>query len=532
MRFLFFITTLLCFLSSCDKAPPQNEHKPILRLSIRREPATLDPRKGNDLTSSILHYILFEGLVREAPDGSIIPAQAESIEISSDRKTYTFHLKETVWSDGTAVTAKDFEQAWKKILSPHFPAANAFLFYPIKNAEAAKRGTLPVEEVGIYALDKRTLKIELEKPTPYFLKALAFCAFFPISYEAEQRNGEWAFSVNSAFVSNGPFILKKWDHNNEIVFEKNPLYAEQDQIQLTHIHVIMVADEVTTLRLFESGELDIIGLGLSPLPLDAVASYKGALHTHASPGSTAISLNVSKFPFTHKKVRQALSLALNRQEIVDNLSQLGEKIATNLVPPLLYGGKDVSLFKDNNQEKALALFQEGLKELGVTRSDLPPLVYTYSNTEAQKEIAQAVQHQWKKVLKLDVLLEPTENKILLDRLGTRNYQMGQFLWIAQYSDPMNIFERFKSKSNIKNYPGWENLLFGQLLEETALDLTEEKRIEKFNQAEKIFIEEMPLIPLYHRQVAFMAKPWLDNLSFFPDGAFDYTRVRVKANRDE
>ncbi|HUD00978.1 MAG TPA: ABC transporter substrate-binding protein [Rhabdochlamydiaceae bacterium] len=173
-----WIAVFILFLvfSSCTK---QKEISPkrtnTLRMNVVREPSTMDPRKGSEFIGSTFHFILFEGLTRLNTDYSVSPAQARSIEISDDRKTYTFHLRGTKWSDGSPVIAADFEMAWKKILMPDFPAANAPLLYPIKNAEEAKRGLVPINEVGIRSIDDKTFVVELKNPTPYFLELVSFC---------------------------------------------------------------------------------------------------------------------------------------------------------------------------------------------------------------------------------------------------------------------------------------------------------------------------------------------------------------------
>jgi oligopeptide transport system substrate-binding protein len=161
---------IMVFTSSCQNSHQSSRQPHQLNVNISGEPATLDPRKGADLISSSLHFMLFEGLTKITPDGSTVPAQAEKIDLSLDCKTYTFHLRECRWSDGTPVTAYDFEKAWKDILDPQFPAANAHLFYPIRNAEAAKKGKVTLQEVGIRVKDPKTLVVELENPTPYFLE--------------------------------------------------------------------------------------------------------------------------------------------------------------------------------------------------------------------------------------------------------------------------------------------------------------------------------------------------------------------------
>jgi len=161
----------MCLFFSCSKVKPSmNKTEQHLRVNIKSEPVSLDPRKGNNYVAAQLHFMLFEGLLKLNPDLSLSPAQAKSYEVSEDLKTYTFHLDETTWSDGTPVTAYDFEKSWKSILNPVFPSPDAYLFFPIKNAKLAKKGEVPLYQVGITSKDAKTLVVELEFPAPFSYK--------------------------------------------------------------------------------------------------------------------------------------------------------------------------------------------------------------------------------------------------------------------------------------------------------------------------------------------------------------------------
>jgi oligopeptide transport system substrate-binding protein len=374
---------LFLVLFACSSSAPQKNAE--LRLNAYRDPLTLDPRKGSEMVGSALHFILFEGLMRLNPDGSLTPAQAQSVEISDDRLTYTFHLRGTKWSDGSDVTALDFEKAWKAILSPNFPAANAHLFACIKNGERAKAGKVLVDEVGIVAKDSQTLVVTLERPTPYFLELISFCVFFPMPHQKED--------IEKDFVSNGPFTLKSWKKNNEIICKKNPLYWEAPLIGLDQIQISIVSNEATVLNMYEQGEIDMLGLGLSPIPNEVMARYlkRGLLKTYSSPGTTILSLNVSKPPFTNSNIRHALALAINRKEIVENVTQLGEEVATDVIPPCLRKKAPPSYFADHDVNAAKALFAKGCQELNLKQ--FPTLTYVYSSGSTNHQLAQVLQQQ-------------------------------------------------------------------------------------------------------------------------------------------
>jgi oligopeptide transport system substrate-binding protein len=517
--------------AGCAKTEAPSKKTATFRMNINREPPTMDPRMGSEFVGSAMHFFLFEGLMRLDPSGSLTCSQAKSVEISDDRLTYTFHLKDTVWSNGQPVTAHDFEYSWKKILSPEFRAPNAPLLYAVKNAELAKKGLVSLDDVEIVAKDAKTLVVKLEKPTPYFLDLIAFCVCFPVSKEIDLKDPNWSYEAGPDFISNGPFILKSWKHNSEIILEKNPLYWEADKINLDQVQISMISDENTALQMFEHHDLDIIGLGLSPIPADAIAKYRkmGLLRTYDSPKTSIVVFNVNKFPFNNKNIRKAFSYAINRSEIAQNISQLGETVATNIIPPILKRYATKSLFKDNDIETAQVLFKKGCEELGIRENEFPELTYLYSTTEAEHKLAQGIQHQWAKALGIKVHLQSSDHKIFLDILGNRSYTVAQHFWVAQYDDQMNIFERFKYKSNAKNYPGWESDEFIRLLDKTAYASSNEERLATFEAAEALMIDEMPLTPILHGKTSFMINPNLTNTEFLPNGAFSYARLKFNEN---
>lgn len=522
------ILLLLAFFSCQKKTSAHFHQKQIIHLNLKNEPATLDPRKGGDVISSHMHFLLFEGLVRLNADGSIVPAQAKTFEISADGTVYTFFLKDAYWSDGTAVTAYDFEKSWKDVLDPSFPSINAHLFYPIKNAEAAKRGAVPLSEVGILAKDAKTFVVTLEKPTPYFLDLISFCVFFPINHQKDQEFPEWAFNAGEHYVSNGPFCLKEWKHHNEIVAIKNPLYWDNSRVRPDEIHFCMIDNEATALQMFENGQLDMIGDPLSPLPVDALPTLKKTGNLFKSPvgGTTMITFNVDRLPFNNVKIRKALAYAIDRQSIVNHITQMGEIPAMNAVPPVLKNHRNHTFFKDADIQQAKDLFEEGLKELGITREAFQHVVYYYSTSDLNHKIAQAIQQQWNDILGLQIKLENLDHKILMDKLIKRDYSLAQNLWLAQYNDQMNILERFKFKTNTKNYANWENPEYIQLLEQSFYANGVE-RLKILEQAESIFLNEMPICPIYHWEMVYMIQPHLNDVGMTPIGDLVFEKLNIR-----
>src|SRR6267154_5848801 len=213
-RYLALIVSLILLVIGCQSHPQKNNKDTVaqtLRINIRGEPQALDPRKTRSLSGQNLVRMLFEGLTRINKEEKAELALASSVSISSDLKTYTFYLKDSLWSNADPVLASDFAYTWKKMLSPGFPSDTSFHLYVIKNAKAAKEGKLQVDLIGVKVLDEKTFEVELENPTPYFLDLVAMSAFFPVNQKVDEKNPSW--SQNAAtYVSNGPFQLIEWKH--------------------------------------------------------------------------------------------------------------------------------------------------------------------------------------------------------------------------------------------------------------------------------------------------------------------------------
>lgn len=507
---------LLILLAACQKSCPSKNPRQELKTCMPSDPATFDSRKGGDRYSSMVHFLLYDGLTRLKSDGQVELALAEKVDISSDRMTYTFKLRPARWSNGQSITARDFELSWKAILDPSFPAVNAHLFYPIKNAEAVKKGALPASELGLKSADDRTLVVTLAHPTPYFLELISFCVFFPIN---RNLGAEWEKNVEANCVASGPFLLESWKPNNEIVLVKNPHYYHADRIRLPAIHISMVGSENTALQMYEKGDLDILGMPLMNLPTEAIPELAktGELHVFPVGATTFCSFNVNQFPFTNVNIRKAFALAMNRQEIVENVTQLAEEPALGVVPPIVKKTPQTSFFKDSDVQQAAALFEKGLAELELTRETFPRLTYYYNTSELQHKVAQALQQQWQSVLGIQINLQNLEYKTLMQAVQTHAYEFAQCNWMVQYHDPMNVLERYKYASNVKNYSGWESKAFIDCLNRSDIAKTTEERNAILEEAERLIVDEMPLAPIYHWSSAFVSKDYVKSFGLAPIG---------------
>ena len=522
-----FLLVGLLGMCSCQKKhlPVSKKPSQTIRINFTYNPFSIDPRKCSDPITTTLCFMLYEGLTHLEPDGTVSLALAESVKISKDRKTYLFHLRPSTWSDGTPLTADHFEASWKRVLDPEFPSKTAHLLFSLKNGEKAKAGKCSLDMVGVKAIDEETLWVELEKPIPYFLELTAFCTFFP----APCKNVDPPqIQQHTAFVCNGPFKLKSWVNDDKVVVQKNPTYWNQQEVSLDEIHATIISDETTALTLFEKGELDWVGGLISPLPLDALSSLKQTSKLYQRPiaGTTFSSFNVNLYPFTNVNIRKAFAYAINRQDIVENVSQMFDDVATGPVPTVLKGTEDTRFFQDHAQELAQTHFKRGLQELGITKEEFPRITYDYFSSELQRNLAISLQGIWKKVLGIEVQLNSHELKTHITKLYNRDFQFAQMSWIGQYHDRMNFLERFSKKETLRNYSSWENPLFAQLIAESFFKERAE-RTDLLEKAERIITDEMPVIPLYHFHVVYVKSPSLKRVAISPMGDVQFHKAYLK-----
>ncbi len=494
-------------LSGCGKK--ENALRPTsqeLRLNLHSEPPTIDPRKANDTVSFALINQCFEGLTRCNPDGEIVLAMAEKMEISEDKKRYTFLLRDAKWSDGMPVTAYDFEKTWKTQLDPSFLCESANELYFIVNARAAKSKRCSLDEVGIKALDEKTLQLDLEHPVPYLLSALATHAFFPTPNHITAAYPDW---TRSHYVGNGVFVMKEWKRSDRIILEKNPFYWDRENVKLERVSFAIVEDEVTELLMYENGELDWAGAPLSSLPTEALPSLKkkADLHTSAMSGTYYYVFNCKQFPFQNTHMRKALSLAINRMAIVSNITQSGQTPAMGLIPPTIWK-EPHPYFKDCDIAEAKKHFALGLKELGITAQQMPPITLSYNTAVGHHKIAQAIQEQWNAAFGISVKLANKEWKVYLDELRTHQFQVARLGLHAQFNDPIIFLDFYRFLSSENNYPQWDNPKFSNLLEIAQNTADPAERIVVLKGAEKILMDEMPIAPIYFYTQTYLQRPYV------------------------
>lgn len=520
--FITSIASILLILSSCSNKPTETKKNSYLRLATAEDPFSLDPRLVRDLASSSYMRMLYEGLMRTTANGEVIPAVAEEVTLSDDKKTYTFHLRSSTWSDGSPVTAEDFEQTWKSVLSPSVPAPNAYQLYLIKGAKAAKEGKEPADTIAVKAVDSKTLVVELEQPAPYFLEMVSSHFFFPV-HQSMRDNLELP---PAQVINNGPFKLENWARRSEFNVVKNPSYWDAQNVALSGIS-LHILDEHTAFQLFKAGELDWTGSPLSTLPQDAILPLKQQNKLEIAPGAGThwFRLNTSNPPFDNEKMRQAFALALDRQSIVDHVTQGNQIPAIGVIPPA-FGLTDQKYYADHDTAKAQVLFNEALKEENLTKETLPEISIRYASNDRNHKIAQAVQQQWNKTFGIHVALDGSESQVFLDKVKTGNYEIAMGSWYADIRDPINFLEIFKSKDNPTNLTFWQNEAYSKLLDESSMELDPKKRKEILVDAETLLIENMPVVPIFHNSYNYLKAPNVQEVYFSPLGYLDFKNAKV------
>ncbi|MED0679525.1 peptide ABC transporter substrate-binding protein [Aneurinibacillus thermoaerophilus] len=529
--FLSFVLLFMLALTGCGggekSAGGEKAGEKILRVNNSTEPGSLHPARAQGTHDSWPMRHLFVGLTMKEEGGKIVPAMAEKWDISPDKKKYTFHLRDGLkWSNGDPLTAHDFEYAWKYVLNPSTPSDYAWILYYIDGAqqynESKEKDPQKLkaleDKVGVKALDDKTLEVKLKNPTPFFEELVSFYTYFPIDKKVQEQNPNWANDAKT-FVSNGPFKLVEWQHKSHLKMAKNENYFEKDRIKLDGIHWTMVEDENTAWQSFRSGDYDL----LYPLPSDVIGQLKSS---NSPEFKSAIQFatyfyrfNTTKKPFNNKKVRLALTLAIDRNTITQNVTQGGEKPAFGYVGPGAKepSGKEFQEVSGNffKEDVALAkrLLAEGLKEEGMT--SMPKFTILYNTLDAHKRIAEAIQEMWRKNLGLKVGLENVEFQVKIDREHKLDYDVSRSGWIADYTDPMTMLEMFTSYSK-QNDTGWKNKEYDALIDQAQKAADQAKRMELMHKAEKILMDEMPIMPIYFYAMPYAVKENVTGVYTVPD----------------
>lgn len=519
---LIFIMPLLLLLGGCSNQHPSTEAR-FLKVAATDDPRSLDPRLVRDLSTVTVMRMLYEGLMRTDGSGAIVPGAAESVSVSDDKRTYTFKLRDASWSDGTPVTAQDFAETWRSILNPAFPAPNAYQLYLIKGAKDAKEGKSSLDNIGVKTTDSQTLIVELNQPAPYFLEMTSCHFFFPVHQSLRQSPPNTQIDT---IIGNGPFTQNAWNRRNAFTAVKNPHYWDASHVNISGVELIIL-DENTALQLYKAGAIDWAGSPLSTLPQDAVSSLKQQNQLKIAPGAGThiFRINTTRVPFDNEKMRRAFALAIDRQAIVDHVTQGNQLPAIGFVPPS-FGFSDQNYYQDHDVAKAQQLFKGALAEMHQNKKNLPRIALRYAANDRNHKIAQAVQQQWSKAFDIPIALESTELQVYFDKVRTGDYHLAMASWYADIRDPINFLELFKSKENPTNQTFWESSAYTQLLENSSLEMDPAARTKLLQEAEKMLLTAMPVAPIFHSSYNYLKSDQVQGVYFSPLGFLDFKEASL------
>jgi len=493
-------------------APMQAPAQSTLRVANMGEPESLDPHFVSGTWENRIIGDLFLGLTTEAADGSVIAGAAERWAISEDGRVYTFKIRSHKWSDGQPVTAADFEFALRRILAPETTAKYASLLYPIKNAEKFKKNE--TKELGVKTLGTDTLEVTLENPTPYFLAQLTHYTAFPVPKHAVEKHGkDWIKPGN--FVSNGAYVMTEWTPSSHVKAIKNPNFYDAANVKIEAVIWYPGEDRAAATKRFRAGEIEVA----TDFASDQIELLKKEIpkETRISPylGIYYFAFNTAKKPFDDVRVRQALSMAIDREAITDKVLKTGEIAAYSFVPPGTdnYGEPAYVAFKgqayDANKKKAIEL----LTTAGYGPGKPLKLTIAYNTSENHKKICIALAAMWKE-LGVESELFNTEVKVHYNNLNEGAFEVGRAGWIADYNDPQNFLFLMQTSSGKLNYAKYSSPEFDKLMDEANRTVDLKKRAAIMREAEAISMRDLPNIPIYYyvskNLVSPKVKGWIDN----------------------
>lgn len=494
---------------SCSK----NKEDSGLLINIGPEPKTLDPTYTETYDGSAYIAHTFEGLTSRDKDDKLIPVVAESWEISEDYKTYTFHLRTNAkWHDGVSVTANDFVYAWRRAVDPKVASSVSYQLNPIKNAAKIINSELPIEELGVKALDDYTLEVVLESPTTYFLDLLAITIYSPLREDIINEYGDsW---TQKKYIGNGPYYLSEHINNDKLVMIKSTNYWDNQNIKAEKLTFALLDNPNTIISSIENGTLLF---GSNP-PLQDIPKLTEEGYIDYVPllAIYFLSVNSTNEVLKDKRVRKALSLSIDRNYIVKNVTKGAETPAAALVPPPVYDiegsfrekGGDYFSVKEEDYSKNIDEAKRLLAEAGYPDGKNFPVIEFTVESESSKNIFEAIQQMWKENLNIDAVVNQLEWGVFMQTTrGDKNFQIARSGWMGDYNDPMTFLDTFLSYSP-QNTGSYYNKEYEELIKSALTNGDKVSRMNTLHKAEDVLMEDMPFIPLYFYSRVILVRPEL------------------------
>lgn len=500
-----------------------------LTYALLADAPTLDPQKMNSMPSATVGYHIFDGLYRNE-EGNIIPAAAESYEMSEDGLTYTFKLREGLaWSDGQPIVAGDFVYGMQRLMDPATASDYAFIGEVLKNGLEVETGKVEVSELGVSAPDDQTVVIELAYPATYFLSMLSMSQFTPCRKDMVEQYGQDFAATAESNVYSGPFMVSEVKPNDRLILKKNPNYWDAEHVYLDTVELITVADANTQLAMYESGELDFVDLSV-----DMVASYEGQTEPRYDGSNDYIIMNQLNEFLSNKNLRLAFNYALNRDEYIQLATANVFEANTRFVLPQVKGAEEdygteypyEAYPASGDADKAKEYLATAMSELGVENPSDIVLELAVADTETAKRQAEVVQAQLQDTLGVVINVKQLPYAQRIENENKKEYDMSLAGWVPDYSDPYTYLGLWITDGSY-NQTSYSNPEYDALLEQATTELDPKARMDLLFQAEQIFCEDGVVIPLQLRQVHMLKSEAVEDLqTYFVGTTYDFIHAKV------
>ncbi len=507
MKTIIFYALITCCGWRADAAQ-------IYRFGNSGEPKDLDPQLAAGVPEYQILQNLYEPLLVLNPKTlKPEPAGATSWTSSKDGLVWTFNLrKEAKWSNGDAVTAEDYVYAWRRLLDPALASSYAYFGYFIKNAEAINAGKIgDLKQLGVRAKDAHTLELTLERPTPYLMKLLYFMSLYPVHQKTvEKFGGNWTHPENT--VTNGPYIMSKWEINKVVALRKNPHYWDQANVKIEGAEIYPIDNTSTEEKMFRTGKLHHTWT-VPAEKLDSWRKSKGKeFQSDPMLSVRYLFFNFGKPPMNDSRIRKALCLAIDRKQIVDFVTRGNEKPSYSFTPPGAGEFQPKKTFPTDLSRLAEAkklIAEAGFKD----GKGFPKIELVYNTNDNLKKILEAAQQMWQKHLGIHITLNNQEWKSYVAASRGHEFPMGFGRWEGDYDDPLTFLNLITSTSG-SNFALHKNEKYDKLIELAEKELNNEKRYGFYQQTENIIAEDMPYCPIYVENRNYLLSPsvvgWSNN----------------------
>lgn len=522
MKKIFLILTLLVFALSCGK---KGGNGSTFTLNIVTEPSSIDPQITTDIPGGTVDELILEGLLRKDKTGKSVAGIAQKWEKSKDGLVWTFHLRDGVkWSNGAPVTANDFKAGWIRGLNPDTAGSNASMLFVIKNGEKYNAKKVSENEVGIKVIDDKTLQVTLESPIPYFDDLVTFKSFMPLNQKFYNKAKDKYFTEAEYTISNGPYTLEKWTHDSELKFKKNPNYWDARNVKTDNVELKIIATD-SAVNAFKNKEVDV-----TAVTFEQAKEFAGKpeLVKANDGGIYYLLFNTKENVFKNAKVRRAITMAINKEELVNKVLEGSEKLTKTFTPSgigLNGVSKDFPAEVATDQPKfnvaeAKKLLAEGLKEEGL--SELPRFEILFNDTGSRKAIAEYIQESLRNNLGANVELDMVSGKERIERTKKRDYQISLQNWTGDFLDPITYLDLFDS-TNANNRGDFKNVKYDELTKTVKSSADPKVRVPAMIEMEKLISEEQPVTILFQKQKLYLVNPKVKNLGFVSIGGEFFIR---------